>query len=183
MEWNVQFLMAGTPTEDQLIGLQERYDEKGLDATVTALPDTGQWTISFGVRALSYEGAVNSGTHDLDLFHGPMMTEPIGMEVLTVDELERRAAEPTMPPLVGASEVAELLGVSRQRVHQLRSHPEFPAPLVEVAMGPLWDERAVEKFARDWERKPGRPAGPTVRISTIMATTTDDDPLGVDAGE
>jgi hypothetical protein len=85
-------------------------------------------------------------------------TEPVAVEVLTVDELERRADQPTMPTLVGASEVADILHVTRQRVHQVRSHKGFPAPLVEVAMGPLWDERAVQRFAREWDSKPGRPA-------------------------
>lgn len=58
---------------------------------------------------------------------------------------------------LGSSEVGELLGVSRQRVHQLhREHPDFPPPLVLVSMGPLWDEAAVEKFAQVWDRRPGR---------------------------
>lgn len=58
---------------------------------------------------------------------------------------------------LGSSEVGALLGVSRQRVHQLhREHPDFSPPLVQVSMGPLWDEAAVEKFAQVWDRRPGR---------------------------
>lgn len=58
---------------------------------------------------------------------------------------------------LGSSEVGALLGVSRQRVHQLhREHPDFPPPLVQVSMGLLWDEAAVEKFAQLWDRRPGR---------------------------
>jgi hypothetical protein len=49
------------------------------------------------------------------------------------------------------------LGVSRQRVHKLRSMPEFPAPLAELRGGSVWDAAAVRKFAARWERKPGRP--------------------------
>jgi hypothetical protein len=82
---------------------------------------------------------------------------PVSAEVVTEAEQVRRAAALTLPELVGASEVGVMLGVSRQRVHQLREHPGFPAPLVEVAMGPLWDARAVRSFAQEWHRRPGRP--------------------------
>ena len=82
-----------------------------------------------------------------------------GVRIRTEQRVDQELAQPTIPTLLGASEVAELLGVSRQRVHQLhRGNAAFPAPLVEVAMGPLWDEQAIDKFADNWDRKPGRPA-------------------------
>jgi prophage regulatory protein len=40
--------------------------------------------------------------------------------------------------LMGAQEVAELLGVSRQRVHQLAERPDFPAPVAVLAAGKIW---------------------------------------------
>lgn len=81
----------------------------------------------------------------------------LAVEAQTEAEHERKADAPTLPELVGASEVAGMLGVSRQRVYRLREHSSFPAPLVEVAMGPLWDARAVQAFAAEWDRRPGRP--------------------------
>jgi hypothetical protein len=48
-------------------------------------------------------------------------------------------------------------------VHQLRSTAAFPAPLAELRGGAVWDAAAVRKFAREWERKSGRPAGRTSR--------------------
>lgn len=39
----------------------------------------------------------------------------------------------------GVTEVAELLGVSRQRVAKLRERADFPGPLGELAQGPIWD--------------------------------------------
>jgi hypothetical protein len=62
-----------------------------------------------------------------------------------------------MPELMSAAEIAVELGVARQRVHQLRSTAAFPAPLAELRGGAVWDAAAVRKFAREWERKPGRP--------------------------
>lgn len=86
-------------------------------------------------------------------------TDPAGMDVVEEEEYIRRADEPTLPELVSAPEVAQILGgVSRQRVHQLRETAAFPAPLYELRTGSIWDRRAIERFARDWTRKPGRPA-------------------------
>lgn len=83
----------------------------------------------------------------------------VALEAMTVDEADRRLAEATIPELVGASEVGDMLGISRQRVHQLHNdHPGFPTPVVEVRMGPLWTKASIEAFDRGWTRKPGRRA-------------------------
>jgi predicted DNA-binding transcriptional regulator AlpA len=50
--------------------------------------------------------------------------------------------------LVGVAEVAELLGVSRQRVHKLAERDDFPAPVAILTAGKVWDRDAVEKWAR-----------------------------------
>lgn len=56
--------------------------------------------------------------------------------------------------MVAGPEIGELLGVSRQRVHQLQATPAFPAPLVQLRTGPVWDRRAVEAYARSPARQP-----------------------------
>ena len=51
--------------------------------------------------------------------------------------------------LLGTTEVAALLGLSRQRVHQLATDdPGFPAPAVRLAAGPVWEREAIEGWAR-----------------------------------
>ena len=50
--------------------------------------------------------------------------------------------------LVGASEIGELLGVTRQRIDQLAKEPGFPAPTVELAAGRVWVKEDVEEWAR-----------------------------------
>lgn len=51
--------------------------------------------------------------------------------------------------LVGVTEVKEMLGVSRQRVHQLvRDHEDFPEPIAELASGRIWLRRDIEQWAR-----------------------------------
>lgn len=51
--------------------------------------------------------------------------------------------------LVGASEIADRLGIARQSVHQLRRrHPDFPAPVVSLRQALVWAWPDVEAWAR-----------------------------------
>lgn len=54
--------------------------------------------------------------------------------------------------LMGATEIAELLGVSRQRVQQLAKTDGFPAPYDVLTMGAVWLKVDVEKWARETGR-------------------------------
>jgi hypothetical protein len=54
-------------------------------------------------------------------------------------------------------EIAELLGVVKQRAHQIADEPGFPTPLTEDVRGRLWDRRQVTAWAERWRReKPWR---------------------------
>jgi hypothetical protein len=99
----------------------------------------------------------DAGRKLADAVEHVVAARPIGVEVITEAELFRRAGEPTIPELMSAAEIGQALGVSRQRVHKLRSMQGFPAPLAELRGGAVWDATAVRKFAARWERKPGRP--------------------------
>jgi len=57
------------------------------------------------------------------------------------------------------AEIAEILGVTRQRVAQLvETYDDFPAPEVELSGGRVWSRTAVETWiASHPERGPGRP--------------------------
>lgn len=54
--------------------------------------------------------------------------------------------------LMGVAEVADFLGVTRQRVHQLRQGEGFPAPAAELKAGPVWESADVERWAREQGR-------------------------------
>ena len=123
---------------------------------------------TFSVRGVAdARGAVETGMAIFDKVLAGCGLAPqthLAVEAMTVEEADRRLAEPTVPELVGASEAADLLDVSRQRIHQLHTgHPGFPAPVVKVRMGPLWTKASVEAFGRSWSRKPGRPGGSAAR--------------------
>ena len=68
--------------------------------------------------------------------------------------------------LLGLTEIAELLGVSRQRVDQLsNSYPDFPEPEADLASGRIWSKAAIEGWlAIHPERAPGRVEGVPVRF-------------------
>jgi predicted DNA-binding transcriptional regulator AlpA len=57
-----------------------------------------------------------------------------------------------MDHLVGLTEIAAMLGVSRQRVHQLAATEAFPTPEAEVSAGRLWKREAIEKWAKETGR-------------------------------
>jgi transcriptional regulator with XRE-family HTH domain len=58
--------------------------------------------------------------------------------------------------LAGLAEVAELLGVSRERVRQLRAEPGFPEPVAELQATPLWRRSDVATWDAGRPRRPGR---------------------------
>jgi predicted DNA-binding transcriptional regulator AlpA len=59
-------------------------------------------------------------------------------------ELTRGDFEPL--DLVGATDIARTLGVSRQRVYQLAEQPGFPQPAARLARGALWSRVEIEAW-------------------------------------
>lgn len=51
-----------------------------------------------------------------------------------------------MHHLMGAAEIADRLGVSRQRVQQLVKRDDFPVPVHVLAMGKVWASADVERW-------------------------------------
>lgn len=54
--------------------------------------------------------------------------------------------------VLGAQEIGQLFGVSRQRVYQLVSRPDFPEPMARLAMGNVW----IASEVRQWAEQRGR---------------------------
>jgi prophage regulatory protein len=50
--------------------------------------------------------------------------------------------------LLGAAEIAALIGRSRQRVQQIATRDDFPTPLAVLAMGSVWDGSEVREYLR-----------------------------------
>jgi predicted DNA-binding transcriptional regulator AlpA len=59
--------------------------------------------------------------------------------------------------LMTKADIAELLGVSRERVSQLAARGDFPTSLGQVGKSLVWSRGAVERWAEQWVRRSGRP--------------------------
>ena len=49
-------------------------------------------------------------------------------------------------PLLGITQIARRLGMSRQRAHKLADRGDFPAPVHDLPTGRLWRESDVERW-------------------------------------
>ena len=50
------------------------------------------------------------------------------------------------PRLIGAHEIRDMLGVSRQRVYQLAGQSGFPKPVATLAQGKVWAVEDVQTW-------------------------------------
>jgi len=157
-EWQVTLTFTGSPGEETLIALGGALE--GQEASVAAVPSRDQFTISLPIEGMRVSDAIRDACkRAVYELHQAGLTEHLtAVEALEPAEYERRAWEPTVPDVVGPIEAAQILGVSRQRVHQLvADNRRFPAPIIVTKSGSLWARSAIDAFARSWTRKPGRP--------------------------
>ncbi len=73
----------------------------------------------------------------------------VRFEAVTESDQDAELSRPQIPELLGAAEVAQRIGVSRQRVAKLREKPDFPHPWVELAAGPVWLTQAIDRWIED----------------------------------
>ena len=78
-------------------------------------------------------------------------------EALTFEQLDRDLETPNFPEVVGVSEIAELIGVTRQRASAIAKRADFPAPVATLSAGPVWTRVSLNRFVEEWPRKEGRP--------------------------
>lgn len=79
------------------------------------------------------------------------------VEVITEAELDRRLAEPAVPTLAGLAEIAEILGVTKQRAQKVAGLPAFPPAVQPLMAGPVYVRDQVIAFETSWVRTTGRP--------------------------
>lgn len=152
-EWVITYTFDLDPDMDVMDTWEHALSS--FDATVARVPGRGVDVVMHPPAGVSLDEAVNKTAVEVQSL---ISAEPVGIEMVSDKEWARRAEAATLPELMSAAEIAEELGVARQRVHQLRSTAAFPAPLAELRGGAVWDAAAVRKFAREWKRKPGRPS-------------------------
>lgn len=118
----------------------------------------GLWTFSFCVEADALKAASSSGQATF----ARVVHDALGVkvrarfvEVLDEAEFERRLAEPLVPALVGISEIAEHLGVSKARARELVAAGRI-RQVASLAAGPVCLASDLEAYAAT-PRKVGRP--------------------------
>lgn len=152
-----QLLDNPEPAMDALMDLLEDHD--GI-VGANAL----SWSAAVSVDAFDPVNAMVRATNMVTRYAEKAGLPPwpvVDVRVVRADVLDEENSKPNIPDLVSSPEVADILGVNRQRVHQLaHENRAFPKPLYQLAAGWLWDRAAIKQFADDWERKPGRPRQP-----------------------
>jgi len=158
-EWTAQITIETSDPLDEpaLVALGVAAEER--DATVANRAEGPGYTVIVDVQAGELLAAARDAVRFArDELGADLSGQVVDLRVTRPEWFEAAARRPDFPPLASAADAAEILGVSRQRVHQLAaSNTRFPAPVARVATGPLWTVPAIEHFNRIWERKPGRP--------------------------
>ena len=159
--WTVRVVIATREpvTDDVLDWIADLGDEH--DATVARHRNGVGVVMTFEVdHTGAVEAAVRARTLALNVVNAATPADDVvDLRVCTPELYEAEALRPDTPDLLAAGDVGGVLGVSRQRVHQLASeHTRFPAPYLRLSSGPVWTRPAIEYFAAHWDRRPGRPA-------------------------
>jgi hypothetical protein len=155
-------LTPAAPDPEVCMKVEELLPDRFAPAVGQSLHDTNGIAASLAVDA---EDSRSAETSALELIMSALAQagidalEILDMRVVRWDLFAAETEAPNYPDLVGAIEAAAILGVSRQRVHQLlRENPGFPEPLYHLrSTGPLWVRQGIESFAQRWSRRPGRP--------------------------
>ena len=140
---------------DELLDVMEPH----APAVRYRLPDS--LSVRFCVTEKKAKDAIWKGlellSSSLRKAHFPERGDWVRVEAETMADLDRRIQESNAPEIVGVSELAELLGVTRQRASELARSRDFPLPIATLASGPVWRKSSVARFVEHWPRRPGRP--------------------------
>ena len=163
MGWTVTFEAAGDEPTELEAALEEFLDllvDHGGSVTASNTGDRYGATFSVDEEVATAADAVARGFEvftNLAEKSGLPAWPVVRAEALTFEELDRDLERPNFPELVGVTEMAELLGVTRQRASALAKTSSFPTPVASLASGPVWTRNNLNRFIEEWPRKKGRP--------------------------
>ena len=135
------------------------------DYGASAAADPASWSVQFSLEAESSREAADHGHQVVSkaVAAAGLPDWPIvRVEAVRSEVVDREQLISPLPQLLGTQEVAAMLGVSRQRLYELRSSGRFPEPVAELAATPLWLRSAIAAFIELWDRRPGRRAAADV---------------------
>lgn len=152
--WHARIEYAGPVVTDDLAEAAEAL--AALSPALSMAQDGSRGSVAIYVDAATAPDAVGAAlTAAAALLTG---RDVIGVEVQTEEAFLAGLARPTVPEVVGYAEIADMTGLSRQRIRQLaHTDVRFPQPIIETAQGPLMPKLAVERWALARHAKAGRP--------------------------
>lgn len=162
MTWTTQFTYtAAGLTDEDTAALAEALGG-GADIAYAA----GLLQVNLEVEASTLEEAAGSALRTAAAATG--LLKPTHLRVLPTAEFLDETAHPAPMnlDLIGITEIAAELGVSRQRAGKLADDRDFPAPVLEPASGRLYTRASVNAFQQRWTatrnprggRRPRQPA-------------------------
>lgn len=119
--------------------------------------DGRRYGARFFVRTSGAQSAIEEGVQALQESATTvgLPEEPVvEAEASTMSELAADVPDEQVPPLIGITELAELLGVSNQLVTVLVRAKGFPAPVAELNAGPVWVLDSINRFILRAEADP-----------------------------
>lgn len=159
MEWSVRFEIS-----DPRPALTEEHADAVMDALARYAPAVSYapraMSVRFCVRASGPQRATDAGHRLLQSAlnkAGISGARIIEVEVQEIAGLDRSVKESNVPDLLGVTELAQVLKVTKQRASELAASPGFPKPIATLASGPVWKKSTVARHIGHWARRPGRP--------------------------
>jgi predicted DNA-binding transcriptional regulator AlpA len=153
-------------SQDAITALVDQLADYG--GIVSGGPGYDSWGATVSVQA---DDAGQAAVIAVDLVDsdGGVAGLPLGCivraEALRADVADEDLERPQFPDVVTAPEVAEILGITRQRVHTLAAqNKDFP-PATRVGSVRCWYRAAIEQFKDEWNRQGGWPKGRSRKAS------------------
>jgi predicted DNA-binding transcriptional regulator AlpA len=139
--------------------------EKRHAPVVSGGPGYSHYCVTLSLRAASIQAAFERARALLERAYPVRSSDILDWRIHREDKEIPAAELPAYPLFVGVAEVAEILGVSKQRAWTLAKRPDFPKPVRVLKATPLWLKRSVTAWWSAWERKRGRPRRRIVRTA------------------
>ncbi|WND60076.1 hypothetical protein QQA43_30995 (plasmid) [Mycolicibacterium vanbaalenii] len=125
--------------------------------------------IQFEVDAAGLDDAANTALRTAAAATG--LLKPTRLQILPTKDFQNQALQPVSLDLIGITEIAEELGVSRQRAAKLTKAADFPKHVAHPASGRVYTRASVREFHRRWKAT-RNPRGGRPRRQLTADTTT-----------
>jgi hypothetical protein len=171
--WHARVTIAATDVPDTVA--ESLSAAVGSYATVTVDADRDRVDLAFDIDASGLRQATDDAlrTARSAVTGVALPWSPTAVTVQNDDDFAAELGRPRIPDLVGYADIADILGVSRQRARELAgavegiaAAPDFPPAVARPSSGPLHVRSHIEAYAARRKRKPGRPSSSTTTTAS-----------------